>query len=332
MKLSNCRTSRRARALAAGLLAAWAYASPLPLGAQDYPAREIRTICSFAAGSGADILVRYYSDKLSKLAGKPVIVENRPGAQGTIGAEYVARARPDGYTVLITPASSTHAAASYTFKKLPYHPIKDFISVAPITRLSFVIAVSGTSPIKSLPELLAHLKSKPDHGTYGQGTVTGQVVVELLKERAGLKTVQVPYKTSVQAITDVIGGQIDFLVWDATFLSGQARTGRIRLLGVTSGKRSGALPHVPTIAESGFPGYDITSWWGVLVPAGTPRPVVDRLAHWIGQINATDETRQFLQNVATDVFPGTPESMAQQLKEDLDRWGQYAKLAKIVPQ
>ena len=332
MKLSNCRTSRRARALAAGLLATWAYASPLPLGAQDYPAREIHAICSFAAGSGADILVRYYSDKLSKLAGKPVIVENKAGAQGTIGAEYAARARPDGYTLLITPASSTHAAASYTFKKLPYHPIKDFVSVAPITRLSFVIAVSGASPIKSLPELVAHLKSKPDHGTYGQGTVTGQVVAELLKERAGLKTVDVPYKASVQGITDLIGGQIDFLVWDATFLSGQARSGRIRLLGVTSGNRSAALPDVPTIAESGFPGYDITSWWGVLAPAGTPRLIVDKLAYWIGQINASDETRQFLFNVATDVLPGTPESMAKLLTEDIDRWGRYAKLAKIEPQ
>ena len=332
MKLSNFRTSRRARALAAGLLAASAYASPLPLGAQDYPSREIRTICSFAAGSGADILVRYYSDKLSRLAGKPVIVENKAGAQGTIGAEFAARAKPDGYTVLITPASSTHAAASYTFKKLPYHPVKDFVSVAPIARLSFVVAVSGASRIKSIPELVAHLKSIPDHGTYGQGTVTGQVVVELLKERAGLKTVQIPYKTSVQGITDLIGGQIDFLVWDATFLSGQARTGRIRLLGVTSGNRSSALPDVPTIAESGFPGFDITSWWGVLVPAGTPRPIVDRLAHWIGQINATDETRQFLYNVATDVLQGTPESMAELLREDIDRWGRYAKLAKIEPQ
>jgi tripartite-type tricarboxylate transporter receptor subunit TctC len=332
MKLPNCRTSRRARVLAAGLAAASACALPPPLGAQDYPARDIHTVCSFAAGSGADILVRYYSDKLSKLAGKPVLVENRPGAQGTIGAEYAARARPDGYTVLITPASSTHAAASYTFKKLPYDPIKDFVSVAPIARLSFVIAVSGASPIKSIPELIAHLKSKPDHGTYGQGTVTGQVVAELLKERAGLKTVQVPYKTSVQGITDLIGGQLDFLVWDATFLSGQARTGRIRLLGVTSGTRSGALPDVPTLAESGFPGYDITSWWGVMVPGGTPRPVVDRLAHWIGQINATDETRQFLYNVATDVLPGTPESMAELLREDIDRWGRYAKLANIEPQ
>ena len=332
MKWSNGTASRGARTLAAALLAACAYASPLPLGAQEYPARDIHTVCSFAAGSGADILVRYYSDRLAKLAGKPVLVENRPGAQGTIGAEYVARARPDGYTVLITPASSTHAAASYTFKKLPYDPVKDFVSVAPIARLSFVIAVSGSSPIKSIPELIAHLKSKPDHGTYGEGTVTGQVVAELLKERAGLKTVDVPYKTSVQGITDLIGGQLDFLVWDATFLSGQARTGRIRLIGVTSGNRSGALPDVATIAESGFPGYDITSWWGVMVPAGTPRPVVDKLAHWIGQINATEETRQFLHNVATDVLPGTPESMAQLLKEDIDRWGRYAKLAKIEPQ
>ena len=328
--MESSRSVRHTKALAAALLVTFSYSLPLP--AQEYPAREIHSICSFAAGSGADILVRYYSDKLSRIAGRPVIVENRAGAQGTIGAEYAAHAKPDGYTILITPASSTHAAAARTFKKLPYDPLKDFVSVAPIARLSFVIAVSGTSPIKSIPELIAHLKSKPDHGTYGQGTVTGEVVAELLKERAGLKTVQIPYKTSVQGLTDLIAGQLDFLVWDATFLSGQAHTGRIRLIGVTSGTRSAALPEVPTIAEAGFPGYDITSWWGVMVPAGTPRPIVDRLASWIGQINTTEETRQFLHNVATDVLPGTPDSMSQLLKEDIERWAQYAKLAKIEPQ
>lgn len=318
--------------VAAALLAASGSLSAWPVLAQEYPAHEMRAICSFAAGSGGDILVRYYSDKLSKLAGKPVIVENKVGAQGVIGTEYAARAKPDGYTILITPASSTLAAAPHIFKKLPYDPIKDFNAVAPISRLNFVIAVDGKGPIASVGELVAHLKKKSDHGSYGINNNTGQVAGELFKEMAGLKSLQIPYKTTVQGVTDLIGGQVDFLVGDATFMSGQARAGRIRLIAVTGSSRSSALPDVPTMAESGFPGYDITAWWGVVVPAGTPRPVIDKLAGWMGQINAMEETKKFLNNVATDALTGTPDSMAAMLKQDAERWGRFAKLAKIEPQ
>jgi tripartite-type tricarboxylate transporter receptor subunit TctC len=314
------------------VLGAWISLCSWPALAQEYPVREIRAICSFAAGSGGGILVRYYSDKISKLAGKPVIVENRVGAQGVIGTEHAARAKPDGYTILITPASSTLAAAPHIFKKLPYDPIKDFTAVAPISRLNFVVAVDGKSPIRSINELVAHLKKKPDHGSYGMGNNTGQVVGELFKEMAGLKTVQIAYKTSVQGITDLVGGQLDFLIWDATFMSGQARSGRLRLIAVTGATRSTALPDVATMAESGLAGYDITAWWGVVVPAGTPRPIVERLAGWINQINATEETRKFLYGVATDVLSGNPDEMAAMIKKDIERWRRYAALAKIEPQ
>jgi tripartite-type tricarboxylate transporter receptor subunit TctC len=313
-------------ALAACMLAA------LPAAAQEYPAREIRAICSFAAGSGGDILVRYYSDRLAKVSGKPVIVENRVGAQGVIGTEAAAKARPDGYTILIAPVSSTLAAAPYLFKKLPYDPLKDFTPIAPISSLNFVIAVDGKSPIKTVGELVGALKKKPDHGSFGINNNTGQVAAELFKEMAGLKSVQIPYTTTVQGITDLTGGQLDFVVGDATFMSGQARAGRIRLIAVTGTKRSAALPEVPTMAESGFPGYDVSAWWGVVAPAGTPKPIVDRLAGWIAQINATEETRKFLHNVSTDVLNGTPESMAAMIKQDMDRWGRYVKIARIEPQ
>lgn len=306
--------------------------APGSAAAQDYPVRDIRAICAYAAGSGADILVRYYSDKLAKLSGRAVIVENKAGAQGLIGTEFAARAAPDGYTILIAPASSNLAAAPHMFKKLSYDPIRDFTPVAPITRLNFVIAVDGKSPVKSIGELVSHLKVRGDKGSYGIGNNTGQVAAALLTEMAGLKTVQISYKTSTQAVTDLAGGQLDYLVWDATFLSGQARAGRVRLLAVTGAAKSGALPEVPTMIESGYPGFDLTAWWGVLVPAGTPRPIVDKLAGWIGQINAAEETRQFLNNVATDVLTGTPESMAAMIKADTERWRGFAKLAKIEPQ
>ena len=300
--------------------------------AQEYPAREIRAVCAYPAGSGADILVRYYSDRLSRLAGKPVIVENKVGAQGLIGTEFAARAKNDGYTILITPASANLAAAPHLFKRLPYDPVRDFAAVAPIARLNFVFAVDARSPIRTIGELVEHLKKKSENGSYGIGNNTGQVSAALFKQMAGLRTVMINYKAAAQAVTDLAGGQLDFVVWDATFMSGQARSGRIRLLAVTGARRSSALPDVPTMAESGFPEFDLGAWWGVVVPAGTPQPIVDKLAGWIGQINASEETRQFLHNVATDVFTGTPESMAALIKQDIERWEQYVKLAKIEPQ
>ena len=331
MNLSVARSGTSAR-LAALLIGACAALASASAGAQDYPAREIRAVCSFAAGSGGDILVRYYSDRLSKLAGKPVIVENRVGAQGVIGTEFAARSKPDGYTILITPASSTLAAAPYLFKKLPYDPIRDFTAVAPIARLNFVFVVDAKSPIKTMADLVAELKKKPDHGTYGINNNTGQVAAELFKDAAQLKSLQVPYKTAAQGLAALLDGQIDFLVWDATFMSGHVRAGRIRLVAVTSAKRSSSLPDVPTMMESGFPGFEISSWWGLAVPAGTPRPIVDRLAAWMHEISAMEETRLFLAKVATEVMDGTPEQMAAMLKQEYERWGRIVKLAKIEPQ
>jgi len=330
----HCSEVRFARQLGAAVAAGavGAFLSIMPAAAQDYPTHEIHAVCSYAAGSGADILVRYYSDKLAKLAGKPVIVENRAGAQGLIGTEYASKAKPDGYTILIAPISSTLAAAPYLFKKLPYDPFKDFTAVAPISSLNFVVAVAGTSPIKNIQELVKYLKSKGDHGSYGISNNTAQVAGEVFKEMAGLKSVLGPYQTIAPAVTDLVGGRLDYIVGDATFMTGQARAGRIKLIAVTGPKRSAALPDVPTMAESGFPGYDISAWWGVVVPTGTPKPVIDRLAGWLRQINAMEETRKFLHNVSTDVLDGTPESMAALVKRDNERWSRYTKIAHIEPQ
>src|SRR3954447_12521828 len=157
--------------------------------AQDYPAREIRSVCNFAPGSGADIVVRYYSEKLARLAGKPVIVENRPGAQGLVATEYVAKSKADGYTILITPASSTLATAPHIFKHIPFDPLKDFAPVATINSLAFVLAVDAAKPIRTVDGLVAALRAKPQHGFYATQSNTGQVAAELLKEMRGLTTV-----------------------------------------------------------------------------------------------------------------------------------------------
>ena len=305
----------------------------LPAWAQDYPAREIRSICNFSAGSGADIIVRFYSDRLSKLAGKPVVVENRPGVQGALASDFVAKSRPDGYTLMITPASSTIATAPHIFKKLPFDPVKDFAPVTTINSLAFVLAVDAAGPIESIKDLISHLKQKPGDGFYGTGSNSGQVAAELFKEYAGLRTTYVPYKVTTDALTGLLLGQVAFISYDATWAVTQSgQGGKLRILAATSAKRSAALPNVPTLQELGYKDFDITPWWGVVVPAGTPKPIIDRLAGWFNQITNAEDTKAFLARAALDPFPGSPEQMAALLKTETERWGRYVKLAKIEPQ
>ena len=312
--------------------AALALAAPFAF-AQDFPAREIRSLCNYGPGSGADIMVRFYSDRLSKLAGKPVIVENKVGANGAIATDALAKSKPDGHTILITPVSSTIVSAPYMFKNLPFDSTKDFTAVTTVATLSFTILVDAASPIKTVDELIAHLKAKPNNGFYGTTNNTGVIAAELFKAKAGLKTTYVPYKQNPQALTDLLLGQLDFLTFDATWAHAQSGPGgKLRIVAVTSEKRSGALPGVPTLAEAGYGGGDVAPWWGVVVAAGTPRPIVDKLAGWFNQITAAEDTRQFLARAAFDPFPGSPDAMQALMKSDAERWRRYVELAKIKPQ
>ena len=299
--------------------------------AQDYPAREIRSICNFAAGSGADIVVRYYSDALSRLAGRPVVVDNKPGAQGLLATDFVAKSRPDGYTLMITPASSTLASAPHLFKKLPFDPLKDFDPVTQLLTLSFTITVDAAGPLRTLSDLVARLKAKPGEGFYGTQSNSGQIAAELFKQRLGLKTTYVPFKVTGDVYANLLGGNIDFMSVDSTW-SATMHPAKVRILAVTSAKRNSSLPDIPTLAELGLGDFDISPWWGVVVPAGTPRPIIDKLAGWFNQIVASEETRQFHARFAIDPLPGSPESMAALLKTEVERWGGFVKLAKIQPQ
>lgn len=297
--------------------------------AQDYPVREIHSICNFTAGSGADILVRYYSAKLSALAGKAVIVENRPGAQGLVATDFVAKAKPDGYTIMLTPASSTLATAPHIFKHVPFDPQKD---LAPVTTVvlgpAFTIAVDAAKPYRTVDDLVKALKTKESNGFYGTQSNSGQVTGELFKQMAGLNTTYVPFKATTDGLTAVLAGEVDFLTVDATWAS-TMHPHKIRILAVTTAKRSATLPDIPTMQEQGFKDFDITPWWGVVVPAGTPRPMIDKLAAWFNQINTLPETKEFLARSVVEVFPGTPESMAALLKTETERWGKFVALAKI---
>jgi tripartite-type tricarboxylate transporter receptor subunit TctC len=325
------RVSRRAwpAALVLGTLLASS-----PALAQDYPARDIHAICNFPAGSGADVFVRYFSEKLSGLAGKPVIVENKGGALGNIGTEAAARSRPDGYTILVAPGSSTMAAAMSTFKKLPFDPIKDFVPVTTLAKLGFVLVVDPKAPFKSVADLTAHLKAKKEKASYGVAANTGLVSAELYKKYAGLPHVtKVQYREMQTLQNDMFAGSLDFSFADPVFTVEQAKAGRIRPLAVTSGERMSALPDVPTMKEAGLPEFgQLIAWWAVFVPAKTPAPIVSKLEAWFNQIVAMEDTKKFLNNLGSDQFPGNAGMLAQLLANDIKKWHEYVTLANIEPQ
>jgi tripartite-type tricarboxylate transporter receptor subunit TctC len=317
------RTAALAPAAAAALsMPAWA--------ADDYPTRDITTICPFEAGTGADIWVRFFADQLSKVCGKPVIVDNKPGAQGLIATTAVAKARKDGYTISITPASSTLAAAKHLFRSLPFDPLKDFDELTTVASLSFVFTVDPSSPAKTIGDLTEILKKKGKQARFGINANTGLVAADVYKERAGLKDLQmVRYNALTDTIRDLGAGQLDFTVVDASWLVGQVRAGRLRPIALTSARGSSTFPTVPTMDKSGFPGYDLTPWWGVIVPHGVPAPIQAKLTKWFQDIVLNKATKDFLARVAADPMPGDPQSFRKLLIAETDAWGKYVKLAKI---
>ena len=305
----------------------------LPALAQDYPTRDIHAICTFPAGTGADVYVRFFSDKLSVLAGKPVIVDNRGGAFGNIGTEAAAHSKPDGYTLLIVPGSSTMAAALSGFKKLPFDPIQDFTPVTTLAKLCFVIVVDPKAPFKSMADLTAHLKAKGAKASYGTSANTGVVAAELYKKHAGLPEVaKVQYKENGTAMNDMYAGTLDFLSVDTAWAMEQIKSGRLRALAVTSVDRSSVLPDVPTMVQAGVKDYgDVTPWWAVFVPAKTPQPIVNKLEGWFNQVVASPDTKKWLNNLGGDPFPGNSKMLGEVLARDIKRWAEYYKLAGIEP-
>jgi tripartite-type tricarboxylate transporter receptor subunit TctC len=299
--------------------------------AEDYPAREIHVICAFPAGSGADVLVRYFAEKLRVLAGKPVIVENKVGAAGNIAAEYTARAKPDGYTIHIHAGSST-AANFWLFKHPPINPAKDLQVVATLNQQPFMVVVAANSPYKTLGELTAAMKQKGEKASYAESNTTGKVMGELYKIATGVKALDVPYRTANDSLNDFTSGVIDYGMMDPVGAISQSSAGRWRMLAVSTGKRMQAVPDLPTMTELGVPGVELFGWFAAMVPAATPRPIVDQLNKWFNEIEATDETRKFLNSFGGDPWITTPEEGQAQLAKDQKDWEGYVKAAKIEPQ
>jgi tripartite-type tricarboxylate transporter receptor subunit TctC len=314
--------------IAAAILAASVAAAP----AQTYPTREMRVVVGLPAGSGGDVVARFYADRLSQLAGKPVIVENKPGMILSIGADAVAKAAPDGYSILITSVTSSHAANLFMFKKLPYDPIKDFTPVATLQRSYFILMVREQAPWRTVAELTEAMKAKGNKASYGYGSPPALASSELYKARAGLQAVGVPYRTSMASLPEMFSGELDFQFIDATQGTPLLQTGKVRALAVTSGRR---IPGVdlPTMAEAAnIPEFDIAPTWGVFLPAGTPPAIVARLESWFDQITKMEVTAQFLARTHAAPFPGGAKALADFLPREIKKWEELARLAKIEPQ
>jgi|KBSMisStaDraftv2_1062788.scaffolds.fasta_scaffold67576_1 tripartite-type tricarboxylate transporter receptor subunit TctC len=297
---------------------------------QDWPSRDIHSICGFPPGSGADVFVRFYGNALSaKLGNKTIITENKVGAFGNIATEFVARSKPDGYTLYIAPGSSFLAAAASLFKKLPFDPVNDFEHVTTLSKLPFILIVNGDSPYKNVADLVKFLKEKGDKASYASVANTGLVSSELFKANFGLSTVEVKYKEPGSMLNDLWGNNVAFAHLDPVTAMAHLKTGKIRALATSSRDRFKALPDIPSAGEQGITNSNLIAWWSVHMPKGTPKPILDKLEKDFNEIAVAEETVKFLANLGSDPFPGNSQVLKDTLNADIKAWGEYIKIAKI---
>ncbi|MGZ5864266.1 MAG: Bug family tripartite tricarboxylate transporter substrate binding protein [Xanthobacteraceae bacterium] len=311
------------------LLAAVSVAAPAC--AQDYPNQLVRFISAFPLGSGADIMVRYFAEKIKPLMNQTVIVESKVGGGGTVSIEYIAKAKPDGYTVLVHSGVSA-ANMMYLLKNPPIDAARDIQMAAMINRQPFMVVVRADRPWKNVADLTAYLKEKKGAAGYGSAATIAKVAGEMYKQIAGLETAEVTYRAGPDMLNDLHGGSIDFAVLDPLSALAQARQGRIRILAVTTRERLVAVADLPTMNESGVAGMNLVGWFGAMVPSATPRPIVDKLNKWFNDIVATEETRKFLADSGGDPWVATVEQAQKFYLDEVKAWGDYVKLAKIEPQ
>jgi len=323
--------TRKRLLLAAGAFALIAVAGGVQdVRAQDYPSQDIRLIVGFPAGSGADIFVRYFAEKLRPLAGRTVIVENKVGAASNIATEFVAKSKPDGHT-LYPFAGTTVAASMHLFKKPPVDVGKALRVAGTTSNLAFMLVVDAKSPYKTVAELTAAVKKKGKDSNYAVAANPGRIMGAIYKDKAGLEATEVLYRSAPDSLNEIQTGRIDYGLHDAVFALAQQREGRLRILAVSSGKRLDALPDIPTMTESGIP-MNLDLWWGVLVPAATPDPIVNKINQWFTQIVSTPETKKFLNDAGADPMTRTPEQAQKMFELAIKEWGEYVRIAKIEPQ
>src|SRR5690606_18165957 len=311
---------KKAKLVAGSLLASLALAAGSALAA--YPEKPITLIVPFPAGSGTDAVGRIFAEELSKQLGQPVIVENKPGANATIAANYVANAKPDGYTLFVTPNTS-HSAAPSLMKNVSYDPAKDFTPIAPGGNLPFLLVTTPDKPYKTVQALVDYAKAHPGDVTYAPCNSTGIVAGATFGVQAGLKLLHVPYKGTPQALTDLIGGQVVFMFTDFTSGMPFVKSGRLRAMAVSTAKRSTLVPDLPSMEEAGMPDFDINSWNGYFGPAGMPDDIVQTLNGAINKIVTTPEIKSRLAELGFDAFSGTPEEFTKFVQDQYVLWGNW---------
>jgi tripartite-type tricarboxylate transporter receptor subunit TctC len=314
------------RRLLGGVALAAAVATPLGAFAQAYPAKPITIVVPFAAGGTTDILARVIGQALTKELGQTVIVDNRAGAGGNIGAQFAAKSPADGYTLFMGTVG-THAINQSLYKKLPFDPIKDF---APLTRVAMVpnlLVANPAKPYKNVKELIAYAKANPGKVNFGSSGSGSSIHLsgELFKALAKVDMVHVPYKGSAPAVTDLLGGQIDVMFDNMPSAIQHVRNGRLRPLAVTTARRSPELPDVPTVAEAGVPGYEATSWFGMFAPAATPAPVVARLNAALAKVLADPEVKKKLAEQGAEPYSEKPEQFAEFIRQETAKWSKVVK-------
>ncbi|WP_349605862.1 tripartite tricarboxylate transporter substrate binding protein [Cupriavidus sp. DF5525] len=318
--------ARRRMAVFGTLLAlAW------PAAAQNYPERMVRVVSVSSAGTGADSYTRLLAKYLGEKLGQSFVVDNRPGANMMMAGEYVAKAAPDGYTLLLA-TSGTMAANPNLFKHLPYDPRKDFTPIARLSMLPVAIVVPATSPYHSVSELVAGARARPGKLNYGTASAPSQVAVAAFNEAAGIKAVSVPYKGMANMITDLIGGTMDYGLTDVASAVPQIQGRKLRALAVMSPSRMALLPDVPTLAEAGVPGVQVASWTGLFAPAGTPQPIIDKLARLSLEFVNSPEARAHYAERGSLAFPATGPELSKIIVEDQKMWKRLISIAGIQPE
>ena len=308
------------------LLLVFFAAFPSAANAQSFPAKPIRIVCPFPPGGGVDITARAIALELAKSLGQPVTVENRPGAGGNIAAAEVAKAAPDGHSLFLT-LSSIHAISPLVYAKLAYDPLRDFSFITPLVAFDAVLVVNPAAPAKSVAELVARAKQeagKLSFASSGNGTNT-HLMGELFKTMAGIDIVHVPYKGSAPALIDLLGGSVTMMFDTIPSAITQVRSGKLRALGVTGAKRSALFPEVPTIAESGLPGYEASAWYGLVAPAATAREIILKLNSEAVKGANAKEFRDRMEPLGFEVVTGSPERMSEMIRSDTARWAPVVK-------
>lgn len=302
--------------------------APFAASAAEYPTKPIRMLVGFAPGGGTDTTARAMAGKLSERLGQQVIIDNRPGAAGNIAAEITSQANPDGYTVLMGTIAALAINPSL-YKKLPFDPLKDVIPVSRAVDSTNILVLHPSVPAKTVKELIALAKTKSLNGGSSGVGGAGHLALELFNLQAGTKMVHVPYKGGGPAMADLLGGNIQLIFATAASAVPHIKSGKIKALAVTTAKRSGLVPELPTVAEAGLPGFEANNWYGVLVPAGTPRAIVNRLNKEVVAVLNLPDLKDFLFKQGLDAAPSTPEAFAAYIRSEKAQWEKVIKAAGL---